>query len=403
VIRRLAGLGLVLAVAGPAWPAAGADTAEPGLAPLGEREIRRVLQHGPWPAPWSRDPSNRVSGNLDAVALGERLFFEPRLSVTGSVSCASCHVPGRAWTDGRPRAAGLQAVDRNTPGLANVRLARWFGWDGAGDSLWAQSIRPLLDPREMGASGRHVAAVVREDAALACQYGRAFGTRPPAADDEAVLVDAAKALAAFQETLVSGHTPFDDFRDALARGDLEAAARYPAAARRGLALFVGRGACSVCHFGPAFTNGEFHDIGIPFFAAPGRVDPGRHGGIRRLRASPFNLLGPWSDDRLRATATGTRHVTLEPRHWGEFKVPSLREVARTAPYMHAGQLATLRDVVRHYSELDESRLHVHGERILKPLRLSPAEADDLVAFLESLSTPSGLPQTPRPAAHPSCP
>jgi cytochrome c peroxidase len=116
------------------------------------------------------------------------------------------------------------------------------------------------------------------------------------------------------------------------------------------------------------------------------VDAGRFEGIRRLTASRYNLLGPFNDDPTRGTAIGTRHVASEHRNFGEFRVPSLRNVARTAPYMHSGSLATLRDVVRHYSEIDEDRLHADGERILKPLRLSAAESDDLVAFLESLAT-----------------
>ena len=100
-------------------------------------------------------------------------------------------------------------------------------------------------------------------------------------------MDAAKALAAFQETLWSARTPFDDFRDALARGDAAAAARYPEAARRGAQLFVGRGRCDFCHTGPAFTNGEFGDIGVPFFIGPGRVDPGRHEGVKKLHGEPL--------------------------------------------------------------------------------------------------------------------
>jgi cytochrome c peroxidase len=136
---------------------------------------------------------------------------------------------------------------------------------------------------------------------------------------------------------------------------------------------------------------------VPFFAAPGRVDPGRHEGIKRLRANPYNLLGPHSDDPARA-AVATRHVRLEHRNWGEFKVPSLRDVALTAPYMHNGSLATLRDVARHYSELDESRVHAHGERVLRPLRLTPQETDDLVAFLETLTDPAPPPGSARATA-----
>lgn len=346
-------------------------------------EKARILQFGPWPVPWTPDPSNRVSGTPAAIALGRMLFFEPRLSGTGTAACSSCHAPERHFSDGRPRGLGFVELDRNTPGLLNVRLNRWFGWDGAADNLWAQSLRPILDKREMAASTSHVGTLMRGDAVLASAYEVAFGERP--AQDDTVAVNVGKALAAFQETLVSGRTPFDEFRDALARGDAAAAGRYPIEAQRGLRIFLGRGNCAACHFGPNFTNGEFGDIGMPFFAAPGRVDSGRYDGIRNLRASRVNLLGRYNDDPVRAPGTGTRHVSLQHRNWGEFRVPSLRNLVHTGPYMHAGQLASLGEVVRHYSELNEERLHADGERILRPLRLSPDEANDLLRFLETLS------------------
>ena len=179
-------------------------------------EIRKILLHGPWPPPLRADPGNRVSGQPAAIELGERLFFEPRLSGTGSVLCATCHVPFRGFQDARPRGFGLQDVDRNTPTVVNTRFYRWYGWDGAHDSLWAQSIRPLLDEREMRATPAHVAGVMRK--LFASEYENAFG-RAPVQNDEELLVDAGKALAAFQETLVSGRAPFDEFRDALERSD----------------------------------------------------------------------------------------------------------------------------------------------------------------------------------------
>ncbi|HTQ73719.1 MAG TPA: cytochrome c peroxidase [Burkholderiales bacterium] len=357
-------------------------------ATFSDEDARKIATHGPWPAPWSRDPSNRVSGNPHAIDLGERLFFERRLSVNGRLSCSSCHLPERNWTDGLPRAVGLKEVDRNAPSVVNVRYHHWFGWDGAHDSLWAQSINPILDPRELGMSAASVAKLLREDKDLSCRFRRTYGSAP-APDDEKVLVDAAKALAAFQETLVSGRTAFDDFRDALARGDQAAMARYPEAAQRGLKLFVGKGACDTCHSGPAFTNGEFHDTGIPFFVRPGEVDPGRYGGIKKVLADRMNLLGPYNDDPKRSTAVGTRHVSLEQRNFGEFKVPSLRNLESSMPYMHNGSLATLRDVVKHYSEISPDRLHSDGEAILKPLHLSDSEVADLVAFLGTLSDGGG--------------
>jgi cytochrome c peroxidase len=372
---------LLALAAGIAWAA---DAPPPKPVTFTADSIKRIAALGPWPPAPQRDPSNRVSGSPSAIALGARLFADTALSRDGAIACATCHQASRALTDGRARAQGLALADRNTPSLGNTGHQRWYGWDGAGDSLWAQSLRPLLDPREMGSDVARLARHVREDASLRTAYTEAFQA-PPDRDDETVAVDAAKALAAFEETLVTGRTPFDDFRDALLRGDRAAMARYPVLAQRGLAIFVGSGNCIMCHGGPRFTNGEFHDTGIAFFVEPGRVDPGRYDGIRKLRASRFNLLGPYNDDAARATAVSTRYVALEHRNYGEFKVPSLRNVARTAPYMHNGSLGTLREVVRHYSSIDLDRLHADGEQILKPLDLDKYDVDALVAFLESLS------------------
>jgi cytochrome c peroxidase len=173
---------------------------------------------------------------------------------------------------------------------------------------------------------------------------------------------------------------------------------YPLPAQRGLKIFVGKGNCAMCHVGPAFTNGEFHDIGISHFIRRGEVDAGRHGGIQRLRASPFNLLGRYNDDRTGAAAIKTRHVATDHRNYGEFKVPGLRNVALTAPYMHSGRVPTLAEVVRHYSDLNLDRLHADGEAILKPLKLSEQEIADVVAFLESLTERSSAIPERRPLA-----
>src|SRR5262249_38812207 len=161
-----------------------------------ETQRRHILSHGPWPPAPVRDPSNRVSGNPEAAELGRALFFDPRVSATATVSCATCHDPARAWTDGRARAAALGNPDRNTQALANRGWSRWFGWGGSSDSLWAPNLKPIVDPREMGASPAHVARLVRADADLACRYARVFGA-PPGADDDAVFAGAGKALAAF--------------------------------------------------------------------------------------------------------------------------------------------------------------------------------------------------------------
>jgi cytochrome c peroxidase len=307
--------------------------------PFSESEVRAILAHGPWPAPAPGDPSNPASGRREAIEFGERLFFEKRLSPTGQFSCASCHVPERNWTDNRTRGAAIAEVDRNTPTLMNVRLGRSFGWAGTADSLWAQSLRPILDARELGASPHYVAELLRRDDQLACRYRRAFGAAPSASDDQAVLTDVGKALAAFEETFVSPATPFDRFRDALARGERIAPWVYPEAAQRGAKLFVGKANCASCHSGPNFTNGELRDNGFSRLAAPGRPDSGRGGA---------------------------------------FKVPTLRHLMLTAPYGHHGEVATIADAVRHYSET--------GSGEVKPLKLTAAEQSDLVVFLESIST-----------------
>ncbi len=382
--RRLLAAGALLLALGAGFglaPGAAGD----GLLPFSTEEVGAIVSHGPWPPPWAADPSNRASGNAAAVTLGERLFFDPRLSVNGKVSCGSCHQPEHGWIDGEKRGFGLARVDRNTPTLLDVRLQRWFGHDGAADSLWAQSMRPITDARELGATPAHIAQLVRGDAQLACRYENVFGEAPPA-DDNAVLVGVGKLLAAFQETIVSSRTPFDRFRDAMAKGDRQRAAQYSLPAQRGLKIFIGKGACNTCHFGANFTNNEFGDVGMSYFIEKGRVDPGRHGGIKTLNASPYTLLSRWNDDPARSTATSTRHVEPEQRNFGEFKVPTLRNALLSAPYMHDGSLASLRDVIRHYSELNEERLHADGQQILRPLRLTPAESNDLLVFLESVST-----------------
>jgi cytochrome c peroxidase len=359
----------------------------PGLLAFDALEREAMARHGPWPPPPVPDAGNALSGKPEAVALGQQLFFDPRLSPSGRVSCASCHEPTLAFADGRARSVGLQPVDRHAPSLWNAVHERWQGWDGATDSLWSQSISALLDVREMASSAAHLRSTVARDAQLSCRLRAATGRELQGVDAEAVMVDLAKALGAFVATLVSPRTPFDEFRDALLRGDEAAAARYPLDAQRGLRLFIGRGQCALCHSGPRFSNGEFADTGLPFFSRPGVVDPGRHGGIEKLKASPYNRLSRWADP---VDATSTRHVSLQPRHFGEFKVPGLRHVALTAPYMHDGQLATLTQVLRHYSELNEERLHADGEQILRPLRLSEGELADLRAFLLSLSRAGGL-------------
>jgi cytochrome c peroxidase len=332
-------------------------------------ELTSIASLGPWPPPTVRDASNRVSGHPEAAALGEALFHSTRLSTVGGLRCASCHAPWRQFTDGRARALGAEAGGRNTPSLLNVRQQHWFGWDGANDSLWSQSIRPMLDVREMRSDAAHVAQALRDDETLKRLYALAFGHAPPA-DDETALVDAGKALAAYQETLTSERTPFDALRDGLAHGDVDAVQRYPAAAQRGLRLFIGSGRCVACHAGPNFSDGEFHRSSIASTLHDGTDDSGRVLGLKKQLASPYARDSRYSDE-----AAAARQPASQPAEAGAFRTPGLREVSATAPYMHDGSIANLCDALRPHAALEGRPMPA----------LTLAERRDVVAFLRTLS------------------
>lgn len=343
--------------------------------------LAQVIALGPWPPAAAHDASNRVSGQPRAIAFGEVLFHSARLSSVGGLRCASCHEPWRGFTDGRALGLGAAPGARNTLSLHNVGQQRWFGWDGANDSLWAQSIRPLLDPREMGVDAAHVGALVRGDAALARLYAQAFGAAPAAGNDEALLVDIGKALAAYEETIVTPRTPFDAFRDALERGDGDAAAaRYPRDAQRGLALFVGRGRCIACHTGAGFRDGLFHRSRIVSTLADGTPDTGRAAGIKHLAASRYTRLGRFNDAPADPSARALESAPGDAGAVNDFRTPGLREVALTGPYMHDGSVVSLCEAMRPHAALAGDI----GSGEAAP-ELSSAERRDLVAFLLTLS------------------
>jgi cytochrome c peroxidase len=349
-----------------------------------ESERATIVSHGPWPPKMTSDPSNRVSGDKSAITFGRELFRSRFLSTSRRHSCVTCHKPNLAYGDGLARSTGVSTVDRNTLSLANLRLNRWYGWDGSSDNLWAQSIRPILDPREMNATPTLIAKRLRNDAPFSRGYQATFKSSPTSHDDEQILVNLGKALAAYQETIVTPKTPFDRFRDTLAKTDKQQVGQYPLAAKRGLKTFLGKGNCGLCHLGPNFTNGEFDDASIRSFKPSGGIDKGRFGGIQKLKKSPHTLSSRFNDDPRKASGVATRYLTRSHRSWGQFRVPSLRNVSKTAPYMHDGSLATLADVVRHYSNLNEERPHLDGRGLLRRLNLTDIEIADIVAFLETL-------------------
>jgi cytochrome c peroxidase len=275
----------------------------------------------------------------DRVALGGKLFADPRLSGSGGRSCASCHRSDRAFTDGRQRAQGLSGapLPRNTPSLWNLAWSKHYFWDGRAPSLEAQVRGPIEAADEMGGDWPTILGRLEADADLAGHFRVAFAGETPISQDTVV-----KALAAYLRSLVSPVTRFD----AWIAGE---AGALREAELRGFHLFTGKAGCLLCHAGWRFTDDRFHDIGLK------GNDPGRGavpGGTPGLRA---------------------------------FKTPSLRELAHTAPYMHDGALPNLSAVVAHYAGAFVRRPGL-APSMNPTLRLSPHERADLVAFLRTLSS-----------------
>jgi cytochrome c peroxidase len=377
-------------------------------------EIERILQHSPLPPP-PADPTNGVADLPEAARLGQRLFFDPRLSGKGDVSCATCHDPARGFADGRALSDRFP-LERNIPALWNVAYNRWFFWDGRADSLWSQALQPIENPREQAGTRLQVAHLLLEDPALRESYGRVFGAAPDLSDAsrfpprggprvqpegdplrsawtkmtpedrstvDRVYSNAAKAIAAYERRLLSRNSAFDVFVDGVKSGDAAKRGALSSQAKAGLRLFVGKANCRLCHSGPAFTDGEFHNIGIP--PARGGLTPDRYSAIDEVRKDAFNTKGAFSDDPSRGAEKLDFLVRLQDS-WGQIKTPGLRNVARSAPYMHQGQFRTLKDAVEFYSTLEGMIQAGHHERaILSPLLLSTEEVASLVAFLESLT------------------
>ena len=199
-----------------------------------------------------------------------------------------------------------------------------------------------------------------------------------------------KAIEAYERRLISGDSTFDRYAAALKSGDQVAQQAIPAAAKRGLRLFVGAGHCELCHAGPAFTDGQFHNLGLPM--RPGAVpDTGRYAGIRRIRADPFNTMSAFSDSAGGEAHERLRFLPPPDSMLGAFKTPSLRNVALTAPYMHDGRFATLDEVLDFYAQVPPAgpgRRIGPRERTLDLVpRLTPAQRQDLIAFLQTLTSP----------------
>jgi len=291
----------------------------------------------------------------DRVALGAKLFADPRLSGDGARSCASCHAPELAFTDGRRRARALSGAPllRNTPSLWNLAWSKHYFWDGRAPSLEAQVRGPIEAVDEMGGEWPVILARLEADTALVAQFQAAFAeAKPPLSQDSIV-----RALAAYVRSLISPPTRFD----AWIAGDASA---LSAPEVRGFRLFTGKAGCVLCHVGWRFTDDRFHDIGLP------GSDPGRG-----------------------AVPGGTPGLSA-------FKTPSLRELSRSAPYMHDGSLPTLAAVLRHYAG-GFVRRPTLAPSMDRQLRLSAQERADLAAFLQTLSSEKAHPRSKQgPARQP---
>jgi cytochrome c peroxidase len=281
----------------------------------------------------------------ETIALGKELFFDPRLSRTDKVSCASCHDPAKGFSNGERFAAGVDGKQgsRSVPSLVNVAYNRAHFWDGRAATLEEQALVPIQSPTEMDMPLDGLVKKLNALAGYRRQFQAVFG-------GEATPERIAQAIAAYERTIISNDTPFDRWL----KGDKQA---LSASAGRGMRLFFGEARCFVCHQGPNFSDDDFHNIGI---IDDGQPDPGR-GAVTRKEADQ-----------------------------GKFKTPSLREVGRTAPYMHNGRFKTLEEVVQHYNfgGVTAAR-NDHRDEQLRVLYLNEGQVKDLALFLsEGLTSPA---------------
>jgi len=282
-------------------------------------------------------PSNPLT--LQKVELGRKLFFDKGLSRDGTFACATCHIPARAFTDGKRVAVGIhkRRGSRNVPTLFNRAYGLSQFWDGRAASLEEQVMEPIQNPKEMDMTLGELQKRLERSPDYPKEFDTVFGEKPLPAN-------VAKAIASFLRTLLAAGSPFDRFE----HGEHNALSDQ---ALRGLELFRGKGNCTACHVGPNFTDEQFHNTGVA-----------------------------WRDGRL--ADEGRFAVSRNPRDRGAFKTPTLREIARTAPYMHDGSLAALQDVVEFYSEGGRPNPHLDPE--IRPRHFTPEEKRALAAFLRSL-------------------
>jgi len=375
-----------------------------------ELEVLQSLWLGSLP-PLPPDPSNAVADNPQAAQLGQRLFFDTRFSANGEVACATCHKPELMFTDGLPLAEGIGTTGHNTMSIVGTAYNAWFFWDGRRDSQWSQALTPWEDPAEHGGTRTQYVHIIEEDPTYRSEYEAIFGTLPDFSDrtrfpDTAgslgdvdakaaweamassdretvtqVYVNLGKVIAAYERLIIPGPSRFDTYVEAALQED-EAAMQASLSPDEvaGMRIFISEN-CIYCHNGALFTDNKFYNVGVPN-AEDLPLDVGRFQGLQTVFSNDFNCLGRYSDagpdDCTTLTALDTGGLELR----GAFKVPSLRNVAETAPYMSSGQYATLREVLEHYNKAERGPFD-HTE--VKPLNFSDTELEQLEAFLRTLS------------------
>lgn len=360
--------------------------------------------------PLPPDPSNRYADDPRAAALGHKLFFDARFSSSGDVSCATCHRPELMFTDGLPMGVGVGTTNRKTMTVIGTAYSPWQFWDGRKDSQWAQALAPLESPVEHAGTRAQYALLIAEH--YRSEYEAVFGLLPDFSDTDRFLtiagpvddldarvawdamtpvdrdavtqvyVNMGKAIAAYERLLRPAASRFDRYVEAVLKADRpEMNAALSSDEVAGLRLFIGRAECIKCHNGPLLTNNDFHNTGVPTRSGL-PLDTGRAAGVLSLLNDEFNCLSQWSDAG-ESDCAELRFVVSEGEQLeGAFKPSTLRNIAETAPYMHAGQFATLEEVLLHYNRARPSPV---GHTELEPLGLTEKEISQMIAFLRTLS------------------
>ena len=334
------------------------------------------------------DPSNSVANNELAADFGKKLFFDTRFSANGKISCATCHQVERQFTDGLKKAIAIGMSDRNTPSIVGSQYSPWQYWDGRRDSQWSQSLAPLENAHEHGTNRFQVIKVIFEDLEYRKIYQKLFGRLKKVEqlsefELNSAFANIGKSIAAFERTIMPTTSRFDKYVANLnEKSENSKSEILNKDEKAGLRLFIGKAECTQCHNGPLLTNNEFHNTGLLNF--PGDVpDRGRVNGVREVLESEFSCRSIFSDDPIK-NCPELDFVRTGSVLIGAIKTPSLRNLGKTAPYMHKGQFWTIADVLDHYNSAPDAMI---GHNEAEPLGLNAIELRQLEAFLGTLNAP----------------